>query len=113
MPEALQSFKEAGINVWMLTGDKEETAVNIGFACGMITNETQRFVINGRNQDKLMTQINQSRLAQLSIEELIPAAIIISGESLIIIDNHPQLKLLFLGVVSASKVVIACRMSPK
>jgi P-type E1-E2 ATPase len=40
VPEALQSFKQAGINVWMLTGDKEETAINIGFACGMITNET-------------------------------------------------------------------------
>jgi len=41
----------------MLTGDKEETAINIGFACGMITNETQRFIINGRNASTLMTQI--------------------------------------------------------
>ena len=40
VPEALRSFKQAGINVWMLTGDKEETAVNIGFSSGLITNET-------------------------------------------------------------------------
>ena len=55
VPEALKSFKNAGINVWMLTGDKEETAVNIGFSSGLITNETQRLFINARNQDKLMT----------------------------------------------------------
>ena len=40
VPESLQKFKKAGINVWVLTGDKEETAINIGFAAGMITNET-------------------------------------------------------------------------
>ena len=42
----------------MLTGDKEETAVNIGFSSGLITNETQRLFINARSQDKLMTQIS-------------------------------------------------------
>ena len=40
VPESLQKFKKAGINVWVLTGDKEETAINIGFAAGMLTNET-------------------------------------------------------------------------
>ena len=40
VPESLQKFKKAGISVWVLTGDKEETAINIGFAAGMLTNET-------------------------------------------------------------------------
>lgn len=40
VPETLQRFKQAGISCWILTGDKEETAVNVGFAAGMITNET-------------------------------------------------------------------------
>ena len=41
------------------------------------------------------------------------SVIVVSGESLILIESNQQLKKLFLGVVSASKVVIACRLSPK
>lgn len=40
VPQTLQKFKKAGICTWILTGDKEETAVNVGFAAGMINNET-------------------------------------------------------------------------
>jgi len=40
VPETLERFRKAGISTWVLTGDKEETAVNVGFAAGMITNET-------------------------------------------------------------------------
>lgn len=29
-------MKEAGIHVWILTGDKLETAVNIGHSCGLL-----------------------------------------------------------------------------
>ena len=31
--ETIQSVKEAGVKFWMLTGDKLETAINIGFSC--------------------------------------------------------------------------------
>ena len=33
--ECLRDFREAGINVWMLTGDKGETALEIGYSCGL------------------------------------------------------------------------------
>jgi len=32
--ETLEALKAAGIKVWVLTGDKLETAVNIAFSCG-------------------------------------------------------------------------------
>jgi magnesium-transporting ATPase (P-type) len=35
VPETLEALKEAGIRIWMLTGDKMETAVNVGIACGI------------------------------------------------------------------------------
>lgn len=43
--EALQG---AGVRVWMLTGDKEETAVNIGVACQLLGPEdmVERIIIN-------------------------------------------------------------------
>jgi len=32
-------MKKAGIKVWVLTGDKIETAINIGFSAGLLDNE--------------------------------------------------------------------------
>jgi phospholipid-translocating ATPase len=33
VPEAIDRFARAGIKIWVLTGDKVETAINIGYAC--------------------------------------------------------------------------------
>jgi P-type E1-E2 ATPase len=32
-------MKDAGIKVWVLTGDKIETAVNIGYSCRLLNND--------------------------------------------------------------------------
>jgi P-type E1-E2 ATPase len=37
--DTIQAFKDAGIKVWVLTGDKVETAINIGFSCKLLDNE--------------------------------------------------------------------------
>src|SRR5437879_5762871 len=39
VPETIIKLCKAGIKVWMLTGDKPETAQNIGFACKLLSNE--------------------------------------------------------------------------
>ena len=33
VPETIKKLLEANIHVWMLTGDKQETAINIAFSC--------------------------------------------------------------------------------
>ena len=44
--EVISFIKEAGINLWVLTGDKVETAINIGFSCEALDKETEIFIIN-------------------------------------------------------------------
>jgi P-type E1-E2 ATPase len=39
VPEAIQSLKDAGIKLWVLTGDKIETAINIGYSARLLNNE--------------------------------------------------------------------------
>ncbi len=34
--ETIAAIKEAGINIWVLTGDKLETAINIGYSCSLL-----------------------------------------------------------------------------
>jgi phospholipid-translocating P-type ATPase (flippase) len=36
VPECIARLTEAGINIWVLTGDKEETAINIAVACNLV-----------------------------------------------------------------------------
>lgn len=38
-------MRNAGIKVWVLTGDKVETAVNIGFSSGLLDNSMMQFMI--------------------------------------------------------------------
>jgi len=36
VPETIRDLQEAGIKIWMLTGDKFETAENIGLSCQLL-----------------------------------------------------------------------------
>ena len=37
VPEAISRLRRAGIVVWVLTGDKQETAVNIAYSCRLFS----------------------------------------------------------------------------
>lgn len=51
VPETIASLSEAGIKVWILTGDKQETAINIGFASQQLTNKMKLLIINGTTKE--------------------------------------------------------------
>ena len=46
VPRAIADMGRAGIAVWVLTGDKEETAINIAFACELFDTRTKVLVLN-------------------------------------------------------------------
>ena len=47
VPETIMALKSAGIHVWMLTGDKEETALNIAYSCGLVDGECRVLCFGG------------------------------------------------------------------
>lgn len=49
VPEAIAALREAGLKVWVLTGDKEETATSIAYAAKLITEEQRVFVLAATN----------------------------------------------------------------
>ena len=81
--DTIASLKKAGIKVWVLTGDKIETAINIGYSCALLTNEMEQFVINGSTTTEVLEQIAQSKKEQVMTEIMKDNAVIIAGESLI------------------------------
>lgn len=41
VPDTIALLGEAGIKLWVLTGDKVETAINIGFSCNLLNNDME------------------------------------------------------------------------
>jgi phospholipid-transporting ATPase len=46
VPETIFTLLRAGIKVWMLTGDKQETAINVGIACSLLNDSMELIVLN-------------------------------------------------------------------
>jgi len=49
VPECIGTLQEAGIKIWVLTGDKLETAINIGFASNLLNRSMCLLAIRERN----------------------------------------------------------------
>jgi P-type E1-E2 ATPase len=43
--DTISFMKQAGIKVWVLTGDKVETAINIGYSCALLKEDMEQFII--------------------------------------------------------------------
>jgi magnesium-transporting ATPase (P-type) len=41
VPSCIANLRKGGLKIWVLTGDKQETAINIGFACQLLSNDMQ------------------------------------------------------------------------
>lgn len=46
VPETIAALLKADINVWVLTGDKQETAINIGYSCKLIVQGMPLIILN-------------------------------------------------------------------
>ncbi|KAA8517553.1 hypothetical protein F0562_017817 [Nyssa sinensis] len=61
VPEAIESLRQAGIKVWVLTGDKQETAISIGLSCKLLTADMQQIIINGNSEDACRNLLSDAR----------------------------------------------------
>jgi phospholipid-transporting ATPase len=49
VPDTIHTLQEAGIHVWVLTGDRQETAINIGYSCKLLNEDMSLIVCNEDN----------------------------------------------------------------
>ena len=61
VPETIYNITSAGIQVWVLTGDKMETAINIGYSCRLLDNSYQKLVLDGSFKSEIEDQISNIR----------------------------------------------------
>lgn len=133
VPSTIFDLAQAGIKIWVLTGDREETAVNIGHACRLINDKMTLVYVNQERLDLLEQQINEL-YALPSINKLMKEksvadelGMIVDGKALVHIfpskdvsakmsaqatDRAHTLAKKLLEVASVCKALIACRVSP-
>jgi len=133
VPECISDLSKAGIKIWMLTGDKLETAENIGYATHLIAQDTKVFKVKTENIET--TKAEYEKIAQ-EIKGLIAKrngtlfetqgnhttqrhnevfksfALIIDGEAITYTFNNEKLKTLFLDLIPQFRTVICCRSTP-
>ncbi|ORY86933.1 hypothetical protein BCR37DRAFT_131180 [Protomyces lactucae-debilis] len=127
VPDAIALLAEAGIKLWVLTGDKVETAINIGYSCNLLDVNMDVLVLKvPRNQPEKVDEILSSHLASFGLtgsqEELLAArkvhapptanrALVIDGDALkLVLQGETQRR--FLILCKQMKAVLCCRVSP-
>ncbi|KAI8618854.1 hypothetical protein BC830DRAFT_1165860 [Chytriomyces sp. MP71] len=141
VPETIEKLRRANIRVWMLTGDKTETALNIGQTCNLIKNNSTRMLLNddtcgigkgSRGQDdvqlihkwienRIIDFLSLKRLSSNSKESNDSHIVVaVEGRLLSRLEKHvaasgkgidPTVELL-LDLLIACDNVICCRFSP-
>ena len=50
---------QANIKIWVLTGDKQETAINIGYSCKLLTEEMRVFIVDEDTLEGVREQLKE------------------------------------------------------
>ncbi|XP_023046196.2 probable phospholipid-transporting ATPase VA [Piliocolobus tephrosceles] len=59
VPETISKLRQAGLQIWLLTGDKQETAVNIAYACKLLDHDEEVITLNATSQEACAALLDQ------------------------------------------------------
>ncbi|XP_070173336.1 phospholipid-transporting ATPase IF-like isoform X2 [Littorina saxatilis] len=111
VPETITALRHAGIKVWVLTGDKEETAVNIShstghFHSGMVELRLTNITSSEQSLERMTDLQKTVTMAENGVEHVL----IVSGQSLTFaLADHRNV---LLQLCQTCVAVLCCRMSP-
>lgn len=105
VPETIRSLRAAGIKIWVLTGDRTETAINIGYSAGLL-DENSELLLCG--------QASQAALDSLAerASHTPKCSLVIDGFTLERVVAEGSLQDSFLRIASRCASLICCRVSP-
>ncbi|KAI9872458.1 MAG: hypothetical protein M1830_001602 [Pleopsidium flavum] len=110
VPEAIDKLRRANIKLWMLTGDKRETAINIGHSCRLIKDYSSITIL-----DHEVGEVDQriaAAIIDLSRNSVAHSVVVIDGQTLALIEAEETVKNLFIDLAVIVDSVICCRASP-
>ncbi|KYO35829.1 hypothetical protein Y1Q_0024441 [Alligator mississippiensis] len=137
VPQTIETLSKAHIKLWVLTGDKQETAVNIGYSCNLLYDDmADIFIIEGSTSSDVLTELRDARKkmkpesfsesdeANVQFEKKTKKSCILPEEQAngvygLIINGHSlayalegNLEQELVRTACMCKVVICCRVTP-
>ncbi|CAG8628646.1 21089_t:CDS:2, partial [Gigaspora rosea] len=113
VPETIHTLQQAGIKIWVLTGDTQETAINIGLSCKLINEEMTLITVNEEShwETKEFLEKRIHSVKGRVNPETEPLALVIDGRTLGF-ALEKEIEGTFLELATMCKAVICCRVSP-
>jgi phospholipid-translocating ATPase len=134
VPETLSALMSAGIVIWVLTGDKPETAINIAYSSKLFSPHMELLKLMTRSkeaaEDTIQFYLAEIENANSSIQTVLPTsstrrqlnrsgpknrskALVIDGKTLtFILDRRSNLTKPFLKLTAHCSSVLCCRATP-
>ena len=136
VPETIRDLRYAGIKIWMLTGDKVDTAENIALSCNLISKENRNFKLDlssnirdniiqffndfGRynnmeisfNENEELTEEENEKEIMVENNKIKPFSLIIESSILGYIFSNKNITNKFLKIALSAESVVCCRVSP-
>ncbi|KAJ3214767.1 hypothetical protein HDU67_001212 [Dinochytrium kinnereticum] len=132
VPECIERLSRAGIKLWVLTGDKMETAINIGLSCNLLTKDMNLILIKGENGKDLRGDVIHQQIVDALTrfwdfsfskdgKAIAPGknpdtlleiyGLVIDGSALVYALDPSTIEV-FLELATRCGAVICCRVSP-
>uniref|UniRef100_A0A663FGL4 Phospholipid-transporting ATPase n=1 Tax=Aquila chrysaetos chrysaetos TaxID=223781 RepID=A0A663FGL4_AQUCH len=136
VPETIANLRKAGLQIWVLTGDKQETAVNIAYACKLLDHDEEIITLNAESPETCAVLLEQclqcveSKFSNTTIDEaagnmtvgftpLYPPSLPVLSSLGLVIDGRtlayalePTLEDKFLALAKRCRSVLCCRSTP-
>ncbi|KAL7627863.1 drs2 neo1 protein [Parahypoxylon ruwenzoriense] len=109
VPETIDKLRRANIKIWMLTGDKRETAINIAHSARICRPGSDIYILD-TSKGSLEVQIGD--ISEDIRTGCTHSVVVIDGQTLAAIEQSAQLSGLFYTLIPSVDSVICCRASP-
>ena len=110
VPAAIDKLRRANIKMWMLTGDKRETAINIGYSCRLIKDYSSVTILDYAAGD--VEGSITSAIDDLVDGHVAHSVVVVDGQTLAAIYGEKDLHSHFFDLAILTDSVICCRASP-
>jgi phospholipid-translocating ATPase len=110
VPDTIDRLRRASIKLWMLTGDKRETAISISRSC-RLAKDYSTFIILDHTTGAVEERVTTA-LLDMSQGTIAHGVLVVDGETLAWIESNTAQKTAFLELAILVDSVICCRASP-
>ncbi|KAI5298915.1 Mitotic exit network component, partial [Ascosphaera pollenicola] len=111
VPEAIEKLRRANIKLWMLTGDKRETAINIGHSCHLVKDYSTLTILDYTSGNVDHTLVSTTQAIQKG--GVAHSVVVVDGQTLSYFEENAVLSERFFDLAILVDSVICCRASPK